>query len=108
MPICPICNKAIVGAPDLHEAIITKGEARGSDVDINRLENCVLVHPGGRSATCHRDAQTKWGRDKCIIVIARNIGYDNILSWLESIRGEFKTNLVDEKIRLVREACDAT
>jgi hypothetical protein len=47
-PLCPICNQP-VEFPDMHEAIITRGRARGTGLaELGLLyvrENCVLVHP---------------------------------------------------------------
>ena len=45
-PICPICSLPITNAPDMHEAIITKGQTRGhkEQYRINSIYNCVLRH----------------------------------------------------------------
>jgi hypothetical protein len=83
-PLCPICNTPIE-FPDMHEAIITRGHARGSRLaELGLLyvpENCVLVHPGG----CHIMAALRLGQAQCIRHLLKHEGYHGIKAWLEQV-----------------------
>jgi hypothetical protein len=84
-PVCPICNLPIL-TPDMHEAIITRGDAMKSNLqDHPRLyvaENCVLVHPG----RCHSDAATRRGQDLCIRNLLKYTSLERINAWLETLK----------------------
>lgn len=87
----------------MHEAIITRREAMGTDalLPIMVRENCVLVHQ-----RCHAYAGARPFQKLAIGHLLDEEGKDAIIEWLESLRPHFKTGLVDEKIRLV-ESCYA-
>lgn len=98
---CAICGKRITTSVDMHEAILTRGDALGIDIDIMVRENCCLVHPGA----CHQKAQTFEGRVLCIQNLLLYEGL-NVLRWLEGIRLMSKSGIVDERIHLVMEVMD--
>lgn len=83
-PICPICNKPI--APwhgiDMHEVLITRGDARGLSDDFYSIifvaQNCVLVHHG----RCHKRAASAEGKRNCIKNLLSYEGYKLINEWL--------------------------
>ncbi len=100
-PQCGICGAPIEkSAPDMHEVIITRREARGANVmpQIMVRENCTLVHQ-----RCHLRANRF--RGGAIERLIHEEGKDAIIEWLESLRPYYKTGIVDEKISLV-ESCD--
>jgi hypothetical protein len=85
-PLCPICNIP-VEFPDMHEVIITRGQARGTRLaELGLLyvrENCVLVHP----SICHvLVAPTREGQAKCIRYLLEHEGYSKIKAWLEQVK----------------------
>ena len=101
-PVCPWCNEPINGnGPDLHEAIISRGEARGNKALLEEVTtspyNCVLVHHDE-----HIDeGDTRENDDKAILQLLEHYGVNLILHWLHSIRPITKGRLVDDKIRRV-------
>jgi hypothetical protein len=65
-------------------------------------ENCVLLHPGGKNfGTCHLDAPTGVGKEKCVRHLLLYEGYEKVMAWLESVKGVALSGVVDEAIRLV-------
>lgn len=88
---------------DMHEAIITRRDIMGLPEDKQSLimvrENCVLVHPGMYWRKCHEKAQ--YDKTNSIMHLIRFESLPAILQWLDSIEGEFKTNLVKERRRQV-------
>jgi hypothetical protein len=93
-PICPVCKHAIFGAPDLHEAIITRGQVAGTGKarkdKIYSRYNCVLRHntcPTGQSHTpgigSHEDF------DACLKQIIEFEGYEALLEWLASMEDTY-------------------
>lgn len=101
-PVCPWCGDAITrNGPDLHEAIISRGEARGNhellDEVINSPYNCVLVHHSE-----HIDeGDTRENDDKAILQLLEHYGVNVILHWLYSLKEITKGRLIDDKIRRV-------
>lgn len=102
-PICAQCGRSMYRDADMHEAIITRRDIMGTGYEAHAAimvpENCVLVHPGGSGSRCHSKAHS----DKTQ-VIRHLIGYEtypNLIDWLDSMEGMFKSTLVDEKKRLV-------
>jgi hypothetical protein len=83
-PLCPICDQP-VEFPDMHEAIITRGQARGTDLaELGLLyvrQNVVLVHHG----TCHILAAMESGRVKCIRHLLEYEYFHEIIAWLEQV-----------------------
>ena len=83
-PLCPVCNKP-VEFPDMHEAIITRGQARGSQLYEQGLlfvrQNCVLVHHG----VCHIKAAMASGQVKCIRHLFVHEHFHEIMAWLEQV-----------------------
>lgn len=102
-PICAVCGEPIIGVdPDMHEAIVTRGNVQGNLLLESLLfveENCVLVHPGGKNlGTCHLEAHSRVGRQKCIKHILKYISANRVLAWLDSLSKEMKTTFAYEKI----------
>jgi hypothetical protein len=68
----------------MHEAIITRGHARGTSLaELGLLyvrENCVLVHP-----FCHVQAAMRLGQVQCIEHLLEHEGYSNIKAWLDQV-----------------------
>jgi hypothetical protein len=68
----------------MHEAIITRGHARGSSLaELGLLyvrENCVLVHP-----FCHVQAAMRLGQVQCIEHLLEHEGYSKIKAWLDQV-----------------------
>jgi len=98
LPICPICREPVSG-PDMHEAIITRGDVQGYGEEIRSLihvrENCVLVHSG----KCHIEAAMEEGKRKCILQLLEKEGL-NVLYWLlkfDKITG----GLLNDRLRIV-------
>ena len=87
----------------MHEAIFTKAVAQGSDVNINVIQNCVLVHPGGSSSKCHRKAQTKDGRKLCIAHLIYYEGYNSIRQWIESLSDQLSPITIRERLSFIEE-----
>lgn len=71
---------------DLHEAIISRGDARGNknvaDMILSSPYNCVLVC---EKCNVGRIADTKHGTDKLISVLISMYGKDPIIAWLKTI-----------------------
>ena len=89
-PICPICRQPILGAPDLHEAIITRGQVAGTAKEkrdkINSRYNCVLRHntcPTGQSHIPGIGSREDF--DACLGQIIDFEGYELLQEWLNSM-----------------------
>ena len=101
-PVCPWCGEPIIqDGPDLHEAIISRGEARGNarlqQEILNSPFNCVLVHHSE-----HIDeGDTRENDDKAILQLLEHYGVNLILHWLYSLKTMTKGRLIDDKIRRV-------
>lgn len=104
-PICAICGEPIMEDPDMHEAIITRGNVQGNfllEELINTEENCVLTHPGGKNlGTCHQLAHTREGREKCIMHILKYVPVAQVLQWLEQMSLKMKSSLPMERMEEV-------
>ena len=102
VPVCPFCDKGIVDdGPDLHEAIISRGESRGNrrlqEIIMEADWNCVLVHHSE-----HIDeGDTKENDDKAILQLLELVGYERIIWNLNELRPLVKGRLIDDKIRRV-------
>lgn len=101
-PICAVCGLAIIGEPDMHEAIFTRATAQGSDANIMVGANCVLVHPG----ECHQMAQTKLGRRLCIAHIVYYVGYNSVKQWIESLSEQLSPITIRERLSFLEEFND--
>lgn len=82
-PTCPICDKVIEGGGDMHEALITRGQAKGAPEDeyikIFVPVNVVILHP----ADCHLKAQhTDEGWELCLRQILKYHTKEDIYNWL--------------------------
>jgi len=102
-PYCDFCGGEINHATgyEMHEVIITKGEARGWEPAerelINAAENCVLLH----GEPCHRPkAKYKTSRDFLTRKLLAYYGLERILRWLDSLPAG---TLVEQKIHYVKE-----
>jgi hypothetical protein len=100
-PVYPICNLP-VEFPDMHEAILTRGDvAHANPLDVRPMayvrENCVLVHPG----KCHLTAATKVWQVKCIRRLIEHEGLGRILAWLCEIEEHFSGSQVMDAKRAV-------
>lgn len=104
-PVCPFCGDPIYpgrgDGPDLHEAIISRGESRGNarlqQEILTSPYNCVLVHHAE-----HIDkGDTKENDDKAILQLLEHYGVNLIIHWLNSLKTMTKGRLVDDKIRRV-------
>lgn len=105
-PVCAICNQPIVESPDMHEAILTRGDVQGSDylTKIMVKENCVLVHTGGKGTSeCHALAHTKVGRRKLTRYLIDVEGLENIKSWLKEMDSLLTSGIAQERLRMVQE-----
>jgi hypothetical protein len=109
-PICAICGQPIMEQPDMHEAILTKGNVQGSFLReelLNTEENCVLVHPGGKNLdSCHSKAHTKRGRELAIRHLLRYKNHDQIIQWLDKLVPHFKSGIVYERMAEVLDMTD--
>lgn len=100
--VCAYCGEPVIGAPDMHEALITRGNIRHSEelkLLIYVRENCVLVHHG----KCHENATTEAGRRKCIKNLLRYNKLRDIITWLDNFGERTKSALAEERIILVTE-----
>lgn len=94
-PECPICGTPIFGAPDMHEAIITRGQVSGHDFQnvIYSKYNCVLRHqfcPSGKqSHTPGIGSENDYL--KCVVQIIQYEGYTDTNLWLLSMNSVFPT-----------------
>ena len=92
LPLCAICNKHLSpNGGEMHEAIITRGEAMGTKAKsaIMVKENCVILHPG-----CHRKAHNQRNRIKCTQYLVNWCGKEAVNAWLITIEEEYE--LVNE------------
>lgn len=87
----------------MHEALISRGDVRGRrDVMVRIMvkENCALLHH-----RCHMHGSTSSLRGQVLYYLLETEGQEAIIQWLESMRLDFKTGLIDERIREVKEMC---
>ncbi len=84
-PICPVCDRPITHDGDLHEALITRGDAISScQEEIFSPYNCVLLHH-----RCHMEFVGHGGEailGKCVRHLVRWEGYEAVLAWLKQMR----------------------
>jgi len=102
-PVCCICGKPIYNdGPDLHEVIISRGEAQGNKelqkIVTSSKFNCVLVHHSEHIT----EGDTKENDTKGILQLLEIEGLHPIIQWLRSLRAHVKGGLVDDKIRRVQ------
>jgi hypothetical protein len=106
-PLCAVCGEAIQGGFEMHEVLITRAAWRGLPEQLIMVrQNCVLVHPGGKGfGSCHLDAHTGVGREKCVRHLLEYEGYENVMAWLESLGGEAVSGGVEEALWIVKRFC---
>lgn len=101
-PICPFCGKAIIqDGPDLHEAIISRGEARGNKALLEivvRVEwNVVLVHHSVHIS----EGDTRENDDLAILQLLEFYGIVRLVDELSKLKSITKGSLIDDKIRRI-------
>lgn len=83
-PVCPLCKKPILGDPEMHEALLTRGDAPGENQGvIMSAANCVLVHP-----ECHAKIQGSGGPEIYRMLVSHlieNVGNRRIREFLEEV-----------------------
>ena len=91
LPTCPLCLKIlrITDSADLHEALITRGDVRGSPYreQIFTAENCVLVHH-----ICHMGIAGRGGNEtfeKCARYLVKWEGLEAVCDWLTQMTAVF-------------------
>lgn len=116
MPVCPVCNKIITDAPDLHEVFIDRQDIVGINDDSEKLlsisveENCVNIHSGGKGNSCHGKAHTEKGKIACMQYLLVWEGHTNILNFIKSMGEKYpnliRAGVISETIRLLDLADD--
>ncbi len=98
--VCPLCKKRIEGVGDLHEALVSRGKARGVLQErIFTRYNCVEVHQA-----CHAQLVGAGGREaffKCAEYLIRWEGYLAIKEWLEDLSLDFP-DAAEEALRRLK------
>ena len=104
-PICAYCGEPIMEEPEMHEAILSKGNVQGNflaEEAINTEENCVLTHPGGKNLdSCHSKLHTKLGRERAIRHLLRYVTREKIIAWLDRMSGILRSETVYERMQEV-------
>jgi hypothetical protein len=100
IPLCPICNKPLTVAGDLHEVFITRGDMQSNRSEIQALihvpQNCVIVHP----TTCHLVAQhEEEGKLLCAKQIVKFEGYANVVEWLLGFQMAMRGRVPGDEIK---------
>jgi len=102
-PRCPWCRKGITNdGPDLHEVIISRGEAQGNKplqkIIMQSRWNCVLVHH-----SVHITEGDTYDNDtKGILQLLEIEGFTSIIRGLLSVKPIIKGRWIDAKIRRVQ------
>jgi len=94
--VCPLCGAS---PTDMHEVILSRAEARGTrirrDLLFTRFNCVVLCHK------CHMQYATI-KRKQLLFYLVDAEGKENIISWLNRIKNNFKSNIILEKIDMVK------
>lgn len=94
---CPVCEKAIKDAPDMHEILLTRGDfPKDMQYLIWSKYNCGLVHP-----ECHPQAATTTNQQKLVKALVYHEGYDEVLNWLVGLEQYVKGTQVQQAVRLL-------
>lgn len=108
-PICAYCGEPIMQEPEMHEAILSKGNVQGNflaEEAINTEENCVLTHPGGKNLdSCHSKLHTRAGRERAIRHLLKYIPRERIIEWLDKMNSIMRSTEAYERMEEVNALC---
>jgi hypothetical protein len=104
IPLCPICDKPLTDAGDLHEVFITRGDVQSNRSEIQELihvpMNCAIVHPD----ICHIVAQhSEAGKWDCAKQIVKFEGYANVKAWLLDMQMAMRGRVPGDEIKWLSE-----
>lgn len=95
---CSLCGKSAT-ALDLHEVLLTRGDFTGTEHEFLWSENnCAQL-----CRACHVKATTKENQERLIRYLIDEVGAENILQWLLSIKDMTKGNQINYAILRVKE-----
>lgn len=104
-PECAYCGEPILGAPDMHEVLLTKQHSRSLSKEAQFMmdydENCVLVHGTGNASPCHKSGWTATLQYAEHLV--RWMGRDALIKYIEEVRPFFKSqDWYEERMAIMR------
>ena len=97
--VCPLCMNIIHEIPDMHEALITKGDVSGHPLGylINDKHNCVLVHHKCHMSIIGHGSEEQY--KNCAIQLT-NFNID-MSEWFEMMEENFKIVATHAKRRYI-------